>query len=94
MSTGGERKGHRYRQLHAAQKAKGLPCYLCGQPIDYAARNPNDDEAFSLEHIKSWRDYPELRYDPANAASSHQRCNKAKGNRPLEPGLGNRSREW
>ena len=27
--------GHRRRQLRARLRAQGLPCAICGQPIDY-----------------------------------------------------------
>lgn len=94
MSSTAGRKGHVYRKLHADQKSKGLPCYICGQPINYQARDPNADDAFSLDHIKAWQHFPELRTDPANLASAHQLCNKSKGDRDLAPGLGQRSREW
>ena len=88
------RSGFRWRALCKAQRAKKLPCYLCGQPINYLARSQYADDAFSVDHIKSWRDYPELREDPANLASAHLLCNKQKGSGPLASSLGIRSREW
>lgn len=88
------RKGARYRKMRRDQRDKKLPCYICGQPINYGAKDPNADDAFSLDHIKPWEHFPELRTDPANMASTHQLCNKQKGDRELAPGLGNRSREW
>jgi 5-methylcytosine-specific restriction endonuclease McrA len=79
--------GHTYRKLKADQRAKGLPCWICGQPIDYRAANPDDDDAFSYDHVKPWRDYPELRYDPDNGRSAHQRCNKSRGLGQRAPAL-------
>lgn len=94
MSKRAGRAGGRWRVLRRNQRAKMLPCYLCGNPINYSARDPNADDAFSVDHMQSWRDYPELREDPANLASAHQLCNKQKSNKDNDPGLGNRSREW
>lgn len=81
------------RHIKAGQRAKKLPCWLCGQPIDYSA-DPQDGNAFSYDHIKPWSTHPDLRYDPANGASAHNKCNKARGNRPPSPGLGLLSEKW
>lgn len=86
--------GHRYKQLKAEQRAKGLPCWLCGQPINYQARDPEDDDAFSYDHVKSWHDYPELRYEPSNGRSAHQRCNKSRGRKAPSLGIGIASEKW
>jgi 5-methylcytosine-specific restriction endonuclease McrA len=94
MGKSAGRSGGRWRALHKAQRARRLPCYLCGLPINYEARDANADDAFSVDHIKPWRNFPELREDPANLASAHQLCNKQKSSRPLRPGLGIRSRDW
>lgn len=80
------------RKIRAAQRAKRLPCWLCGQAIDYAAP-PDDPDSFSYDHIRPWSTHPDLRYDPANGASAHLRCNKARGNRDPRPSLGLRSEE-
>jgi 5-methylcytosine-specific restriction endonuclease McrA len=71
--------GHSYRKLKREQRAKLLPCWLCGQPINYQATDPNADDAFSYDHYKPWNQYPALRYDPDNGRSAHQRCNKSRG---------------
>jgi 5-methylcytosine-specific restriction endonuclease McrA len=78
---------HSYRKLKAAQRAKGLPCWICGQPINYHATNPEDDDAFSYDHVKNWRDYPHLRYDPDNGRSAHQSCNKRRSTGQTAPSL-------
>lgn len=62
-------------------------------PINYDAVYPADD-SFTVEHIKSWINHPELREDPANLASAHARCNKSKGKREMPAGLGLLSEEW
>lgn len=87
------RRGARYRRLVAAQRAKGLPCWLCGQPIDYSAP-PGHPNAFEYDHAQPWSTHPELREDPANGRSSHGRCNRSRGNQPPNPGLGQTSRAW
>lgn len=81
------------RKLKANQRAKRQACWLCGQPIDYKAAH-DDPNAFSYDHIKPWSTHPDLRFDPANGASAHLRCNKARGNRAPSPGLGLRSQAW
>lgn len=88
------RGGHAYRTLLANQRAKHLPCWLCGQPINYNAANPNDDDAFSYDHAKPWSTHPHLRLDPDNGRSAHIRCNKSRGNRPPRPQLGQASEPW
>ncbi len=56
------------------------PCMRCGQPIDYDAPD-NHPNSFDLGHIHSWRDYPELREDPANMQQEHAGCGRAAGTR-------------
>ncbi|POH62203.1 HNH endonuclease [Cryobacterium zongtaii] len=87
------RSGSRWRTLCKNQKAKGLVCWLCGQPIDYKLKSPHVD-SFTVDHVKSWKHHPELREDPANLASAHRRCNSSKGAGAAKPGLGNLSEEW
>jgi 5-methylcytosine-specific restriction endonuclease McrA len=87
------RSGSKWRALRENQKAKKLPCFHDGQPIDYDAKWP-DPNSFSVDHLKSWRDHPDLREDPANLVSAHLRCNQSKGAGDIKPGLGNRSEDW
>lgn len=93
MSKSAGRSGSRWRRLKAEQRAKGLPCWLCGQPIDYMLPSSHND-SFSVDHVKTWLANPELREDPANLASAHARCNKSRGASDPKPGLGNLSEEW
>lgn len=74
-------------------RARGLPCFLCGQPIDYELEFP-DPYSFSVEHIRPYSTNEELREDPGNLTAAHLKCNQSKGSRPLPYGLGNRSEEW
>lgn len=86
------RRGRRYERLKANQRAKRLPCCVCGQPIDYALSWP-DPGSFSVEHRKSWHEHPELREDPANFDSAHLGCNSSKG-KTGGPTIGVTSEIW
>lgn len=79
--------GRRAQQAAEQVKALRRPCCICGQRIDYSLP-PDDAMAFTLEHLKPRSTHPELMYDPSNWAAAHATCNKARGNRALQPGLG------
>ena len=82
---------YRWKRIAKAQKAKHLPCYHCGQPIDYTLKWPHP-ESFSADHLKPWVNNPSLRYDPGNVVSSHLLCNQSKGsNEHYAAGLGSLS---
>lgn len=82
------RHTRRQKQIIANMRAaRPQPCGRCGQPIDYDAP-PDDPNSFNAGHIKSWRNHPELREDPANYRPEHARCNKAAGANDAQPGLG------
>lgn len=87
------RSTRRYKRLVRELRARGRPCILCGQRIDYQL-HPWHRHAFTAHHLKSWRDYPHLREDPANLDAAHRSCNsKAGADAPL-PELGSTSCEW
>jgi len=87
------RGSRRSKRLRDEVRARGGPCILCGQPIDYSL--PHDHpEAFTVEHRKPWSTHPELREDPANLGPAHASCNKRRGNRAQPPSLGLQSRSW
>ena len=73
---------------------RNQPCALCGLAINYNARNRNADNAPSVDHIKPWRDHPNLRTDPTNLQIVHQSCNRAKGVTSGLPSISNQSRRW
>lgn len=84
----------RWKKIAAAQRAKKLPCFLCGQPIDYSLKWP-DPRSFSADHLQPWSRYPELRYDPGNVVSTHLQCNQVKGDSEhFSAGLGELSEEF
>ncbi|MFJ2178903.1 HNH endonuclease [Streptomyces sp. NPDC087851] len=77
------RNGRPYRRLTAAQRALGLPCWICGHNIPYEIRGPlagRHPLAFTLDHLVPLSRGGDL-LDPANARSAHRRCNSARGNR-------------
>lgn len=87
------RRTRRQKRLAANLKAQRRDCWLCSLPIDYDLP-PDDDMAFSVDHVKPWSTHPELREDPGNLAAAHARCNKQRGNKPPPLGLGLLSRTW
>lgn len=68
----------RWRDIANNQRAKRLPCFLCGQPIDYDLHWPHP-ASFSADHVKPYAHHPELRTDPGNVVSTHLLCNQVKG---------------
>lgn len=89
------RTSRNHRRLSANQRAKHLPCHLCGQPIDYTL--PWDDQmAYQPDHYYPVSTHPHLAEDPGNYRSSHARCNKARGDTPMTAilGLGITANDW
>jgi hypothetical protein len=82
-----------------AQARAGRPCHFCQQRIEVTLRFP-DEASFSVQHIKGWHDYPELREEPSNLAPAHLVCNQSNGERRPKsvpsgrPPLGLPSRDW
>lgn len=87
------RSGGNWRKLVANQRAKQLPCWICRQPINYAAK-ANSSDAFEVDHIKPLSTHPHLAEEPTNLASVHSLCNRAKGAKAASPALGDTSRNW
>jgi 5-methylcytosine-specific restriction endonuclease McrA len=92
------RTGRPYRRLCAQQRALGLPCWVCGRPIDYSLTGyaaQRSAHAFTLDHAMPLSLGGDL-HDPANARSAHRRCNSARGNRVLTqaPQPTRASRRW
>ena len=54
------------------------PCCICGQPIDYSLEYPHP-QTCSVQHVRSQKMYPHLRWDPSNWKPSHLDCNKSAG---------------
>lgn len=68
--------------------AKGLPCAICGQAIDYTLP-AGDPMSFELDEIVPVSRYQEGGYatpeqcaqDPANHQPAHRICNQKKSNK-------------
>ncbi len=89
--------GNARRKVRAWLKAQGLPCAICGRPIDYELP-AGDPWSFEVDEI-----VPVSRggspIDPANVQAAHRICNQKKGNRmggedERPPLVCRRSREW
>ena len=74
-----DRNGHRRRILRARVKAMGLPCALCGQPIDYSLL-ALDPWSYELDEIVPVS-LGGSELDPDNVQPAHRICNQRKGNR-------------
>ena len=74
-----DRNGHRRRILRQRVKALGLPCAICGRPIDYSLPplHPWSYELDEIIPVSLGGD--EL--DPNNVQPAHRICNERKGNR-------------
>lgn len=90
--------GSERRKLRAWLGAQGMPCHICGQPIDYSLP-AGDPMSFEVDEIVpvSKGGSPT---DRSNVAPAHRICNQRRGNRDLAgPGPGARapiatSRDW
>lgn len=73
-----DRNGHRRRILRQRVKALGLPCAICGLPIDYSLPplHPWSYELDEIIPVSLGGD--EL--DPNNVQPAHRICNERKGN--------------
>ncbi len=71
------------RDKHRAIIRRGEPpCWICGEPIDYALRYP-DQGCFVVDHV-----IPLDKGGPDtldNKRPAHRRCNSAKSNKPHAP---------
>ena len=82
------------RKNRARFKAMGLPCHICGKPINYD--EPSDYKhplSFVIDEIKPvsrWQEYGyasprQAAEDWNNLAPAHYICNAAKGNKTAPP---------
>lgn len=88
--------GHRRDRLRARVRAMGLPCALCGRPIDYSlpAGHPMAYELDEVVPVSRGGDP----LDPGNVQPAHRLCNQRKGNAMPSDGRQckrlPRSRDW
>lgn len=89
--------GNARRRLREAVRSMGLPCAICGRPIDYSLP-AGDPWSYELDEVVPVsRGGSEL--DPSNVQPTHRICNERKGNRMANDqgakGLAvRRSRDW
>lgn len=91
------RRQHKQRvDFRAECAAADLPCWLCNQPIDYAAAHDDygNDDRFQEDHYFPVSTHPELQDDPENTRPSHAGCNRERGNGTPAATLGIPSQEW
>lgn len=81
------------RRFKAECGEAGLPCWLCGQPIDYRAPQ-GDPNAFEGDHVIPSSVDPELADDVDNLRPSHASCNRARSNNAPSFSLGVPSERW
>lgn len=71
--------GSRRTRLRERVRAQGLPCALCGAPIDYSlpAGHPMSYELDEIVPVSRGGDP----LDAGNVQPAHRLCNQRKGNR-------------
>lgn len=89
-SRQGKKLKKEFRELCFSQ---GLPCWLCGQPIDWDAA-PQTPNAFEPDHFHPRSTHPELALDPENLRPSHCSCNRSRQDGMPAPELGMTSEAW
>jgi len=91
------RSTRRYKELRATFrskcKANSLPCWLCGNTIDYYLPSAHQD-AFNLDHAVPRSQRPDLAEDPANFRPSHKICNEKRGADAPQIPIGQPSEPW
>ncbi|MDZ5077882.1 hypothetical protein [Nesterenkonia sp. HG001] len=88
----GRRAARALDEVKRKGRARGEPCCICKQPIDYDLPS-TDPDGCSVQHVKSRALFPHLTWDPANWSPAHLSCNKAEG-KTATVSIGNTSRQW
>ena len=93
--------GSRRDKVRARLKAQGLPCAVCGKPIDYSLPAGNE-WAFEVDEIVPVR-LGGSPYSLDNVQPVHRVCNRlkyqreraaAQGKRQMPPDVAQASRDW
>lgn len=76
------------RKLRARLRSLGLPCALCGRPIDYTlpAGHPMSFEVDEKRPVSKWREFgyqskTAAALDWDNLQPAHRVCNQRRGNK-------------
>jgi 5-methylcytosine-specific restriction endonuclease McrA len=72
--------GRPWRTASAKVRALGLPCWLCGIPIDYQAP-ARTRWSYSTDHVIP-RNHGGSLLDPTNLRPAHYGCNSARHDDP------------
>ena len=84
-------EGTAYRRLRADLRKQELPCHICGLPIDYSLKYP-DDMSFSADHVEPVGNGGD---NLGELKAAHLLCNKRRSNKPLsQVPILKVSREW
>ena len=78
MATIPGRTTYAWKKLVRRLKETATHCAKCGKPLYPGLRWPHPYSTTG-GHIRSWRDYPELREYPNNVQAEHLRCNSQGG---------------
>ena len=78
--------GARRRKLRTWLRSQGLPCAICGQPIDYTlpSGHPLSFEVDEIRPVSRWREFgyaspTAAALDRTNVQPTHRICNERKG---------------
>lgn len=78
-------RGRAWRVLKSRFRARceelDARCWICDQQINYGA-NWREPTAFEADHFHPISSHPHLALMMGNLRPSHQKCNRARGNRP------------
>lgn len=72
-------------------------CWWCKKPIDYSLgpyRRGGDTSAWSPDHRRPRRYWPQLALEPSNIVAAHFRCNASRGTKAAVEEMGTPTREW
>ncbi|MDO4539141.1 MAG: hypothetical protein Q4B54_13335 [Coriobacteriales bacterium] len=83
-------------------RAAGAPCHICVEEgrdgtIDYSLgpyTRGGDTRAWSPDHLRPRRHWPQLALDPSNIAAAHFSCNASRRDKAAVRPLGRRTRDW
>lgn len=96
MTTTTKYNDHEYRKrataLRRAVETNGLPCHLCGKPIDLTLPSTHP-MSFTADHLDAIASGGNLH---GAIAPAHRRCNSRRGNRRLPNSIpqGRVTRKW
>ncbi|MBD8019377.1 HNH endonuclease [Brevibacterium sp. Re57] len=89
----GRRAADALKRVKAIGRHESAPCVICDQSIDYDLTYPHP-QSCSVQHVRSQKMFPELRWDPSNWMPAHLDCNKSEGTGQRSLGIGLTSQEW